>query len=487
MSVPRSRIQPLIQTEAPSGGQYVLYWMTSARRTRYNFALERALELCAAHDKPLLVFESIRLGYRWASQRFHQFMAEGMNDTQTEFERAGVRYFRYLEPETGHGKGLLQALAAQAVAVVTDDFPCFFLPRMLEGGKRALERLDKPPPLEVVDSNGVFPMRSTERVFTTAQSFRIFLRKNLSGHIGPKPTPLARYSHGLARFPKAVQSRWGNHSAQLSDLSFTLDVPAGYIPGGSTAARKHLKRFIQTSFRQYGQDRNHPDADGASGLSPYLHFGHLSTHEVLAAIVRADEGQPKGDYKSPLVEPQSEAAASFNDELITWREIGYNLCSHRDDYDQLGSLPAWALATIDDHRSDVREHVYTLDEFESARTHDEVWNAAQTQLVREGRMHNYLRMLWGKKIYEWSATPEDALAVMIELNNKYALDGCNPNSYSGIFWVLGRYDRAWGPERPVFGKLRFMSTESARRKLRLKHYLQRYSADMPGSTLWGAY
>ncbi len=150
------------------------------------------------------------------------------------------------------------------------------------------------------------------------------------------------------------------------------------------------------------------------------------------------------------------------------------MCAHTDNYDQYESLPDWARKTMEEHLDDSREYIYSLEEFEQANTHDKVWNAAQRQLIQEGRIHNYLRMLWGKKIYEWTATPQDALSVMIELNNKYALDGRNPNSYSGIFWVLGRYDRAWGPERKVFGKIRFMSSENTARKLKAKEYFKTY-------------
>jgi deoxyribodipyrimidine photo-lyase len=151
------------------------------------------------------------------------------------------------------------------------------------------------------------------------------------------------------------------------------------------------------------------------------------------------------------------------------------MCHHRADYERYESLPGWARATLDAHAADERSHVYPLDAFESSDTHDPLWNAAQTQLRREGRIHNYLRMLWGKKILEWTASPREALAVMIELNNKYALDGRDPNSYSGIFWVLGRYDRPWAPERPVFGTIRYMSSENTARKLRGRKYVERYA------------
>ncbi len=160
---------------------------------------------------------------------------------------------------------------------------------------------------------------------------------------------------------------------------------------------------------------------------------------------------------------------------MTWRELGFNLCAKRADYDRYESLPLWCRTTLEEHAGDRRSPAYSLAEFETAATHDPLWNAAQVQLVREGRIHNYLRMVWGKKILEWSASPRAALEIMIELNNKYALDGRDPNSYSGIFWILGRYDRAWGPVRPVFGKIRYMSSENTARKVRVKDYVARYA------------
>lgn len=171
----------------------------------------------------------------------------------------------------------------------------------------------------------------------------------------------------------------------------------------------------------------------------------------------------------------SEPAESFLDELVTWREVGLNMCTHRLDYDQPDSLPDWARATLDRHAIDRREHEYDFAAFRDGASHDRLWNAAQGQLVAEGRIHNYLRMLWGKKILEWSPSWREALDVMIRLNNQYALDGNDPNSYSGIFWVLGRYDRPWGPERPVFGTVRYMSSDNTARKVRVRNYIERYS------------
>ena len=168
------------------------------------------------------------------------------------------------------------------------------------------------------------------------------------------------------------------------------------------------------------------------------------------------------------------SAEAFLDQLVTWRELGYNMCTCHSDYSSYDSLPAWARKTLDAHRDDPRPYRYGYEELRDAETHDAVWNAAQRQLRSEGILQNYLRMLWGKKILEWSATPQAALEVMIDLNDRYALDGRNPNSCSGIFWCLGRYDRAWGPIRPIFGSVRYMSSENTKRKLKMRDYLDRY-------------
>jgi deoxyribodipyrimidine photo-lyase len=259
-------------------------------------------------------------------------------------------------------------------------------------------------------------------------------------------------------------------------------VPVVQQRGGAVTARRKLLAFLNGPLVDYAAGANDPDRDTRSGLSPYLHFGHISAHDVFHQLMKAEDWSLErlGDRTGGRREGWwgvSPGAESWLDELITWRELGYNLTSHTDDYDQYESLPEWAIATLEKHTADPREHVYSLEEFAAAQTHDEVWNAAQTQLLREGRIHNYLRMLWGKKILEWSETPRLALRVLIELNNRYALDGRNPNSYSGIFWTLGRFDRPWGPERPIFGTVRYMSSDSTRRKLRLKNYLQRFGPE----------
>jgi deoxyribodipyrimidine photo-lyase len=242
-----------------------------------------------------------------------------------------------------------------------------------------------------------------------------------------------------------------------------------------------LQAFLDETLADYGEKRNRPDDGRTSGLSPYLHFGHISAHEVFLETMRRERWSPD-DVVPPANGRRSgwwavtETAEAFLDQVITWRELGFQFCHHRKDHERWESLPEWARRTLEEHASDPRDHVYNLKEFAAAATHDPLWNAAQTQLVREGTIHNYLRMLWGKKIVEWTEHPRQALKIMLELNNRFALDGRDPNSVSGIFWVLGRHDRPWGPERPIFGKVRYMTSANTARKFPVKAYLERYSS-----------
>jgi len=495
--VPALRLRALNSDPVRADGDYVLLWLTSARRSSHNFALDRAVEWCWQLGKPLLVFEALRCGYRWASDRLHAFVIQGMRDNARAFDRPSVSYYPYLEPEPGAGKGLLQALGERACVAVVDEFPCFFLPRMHQA---AAERLDVR--LESVDTNGLVPLRAPEKVFARAYDFRRWLHKELAPHLEqvPREHPFqgANWPDApelpatlLARWPRAFPADDPDAAIDLGALPIDHDVaPVAETPGGPVAGEERLAWFLEHGLPRYADDRNQPQQEVASGLSPYLHFGHVGAHHVFAAIVERegwspDRLEPGGKGQREGWWRMSREAESFLDELITWREVGYNMTAQRDDYANYGSLPEWARTTLEQHAADRREHVYTLEDFERARTHDPLWNAAQTQLVREGKIHNYLRMLWGKKVFEWSRTPQAALDVLIELNNKYALDGRNPNSYSGIFWCLGRYDRAWGPERPVYGKIRYMSSENTARKVRVKDYVAQYTPRQQASLFQG--
>jgi deoxyribodipyrimidine photo-lyase len=458
--------------------------MVASRRTTANFALQRAVEWCRELALPLLVFEALRVAYPWASDRLHAFVLQGMADNARRLACRGVSCFPYVEPRPGAGRGLLAALAAEAALVVTDEYPAFFLPRMIAAASAAL-----PQRLEAVDANGLVPVQAAGRAFPTAYAFRRYLQAALPGHLGhlPADDPLADAPLTGALVSDAILARWPMASTELlaarPEALAALAIDHRTAPvaasGGTTAAESTLRGFIAGRLPRYAAQRRAVEPDVSSHLSPYLHFGHIGAHQVWREVVE-HEGWSIEDL-APTARGarqgwwgMSAAAEAFVDQLVTWRELGFNTAAFLPEYERLASLPQWAVATLSSHAGDRREHVYTLDQFAAARTHDPLWNAAQRQLVGEGRIHNYLRMLWGKKILEWSASPADALAVMTELNNRFALDGRDPNSVSGIFWTLGRYDRPWFPQRPVFGTVRTMSSANTARKMNVKPYLAAY-------------
>ncbi len=478
------RVHALNPAPVRRDGAHVLYWMVSSRRLEWSFALDRALEHARALRRPLIVLEALRVGYPWASDRHHAFALGGMREHARRMRGTPVAYHPYVEPEEGAGKGLVEALARDACVVVTDLYPTFFIPRMQNALARRLAVR-----LECVDSNGLMPLAATPGPFSAAYHFRRFLQKNLGGHLLdlPSPSPLDEGDVPASDgFPAAVEARWpaaseamlAGEAGALGLLPIDHDVPPVPLPAGSSAGRARLRAFLEAGLDRYGDERNHPDADASSGLSPYLHWGHISAHEVAHAVLRREGWSParlseRTDGKREGwwgVSPQAEA---FLDELVTWRELGFGFCHHVPAHEDYETLPGWARETLAVHAADDRAHLYTYEQFRDAETHDELWNAAQRQLRAEGVIHNYLRMLWGKKILEWTEHPREALRVMLDLNNRYAIDGRDPNSISGIFWVLGRFDRGW-PERAVYGKVRSMSSDSTRRKVRLAEYLARW-------------
>ena len=484
-NVPAARVRVLNDAPVREDGDYVLYWMTAFRRRGYNFALQRAAERSAELGKAIVVLEGLRCDYPWASDRLHAFVLQGMEENRRAFGRAGIKYVPFVEMSPREGRGLLEILSERACCVVADDSPVFFLPRMLYSASQRLNVR-----VEGVDSNGLLPLREVPGAFPTAHAFRRFLQKTLKPHLLAFPAAdplLGRPVLPFAKIPKEVSERWpeparnmlSGTATALASLPIDHAVAPVALLGGEKAARQVLRTFIGERLSRYDEDRNRTDVEGTSGLSPYLHFGHVSPHEVFEAVAQKEswsiEHVPQRATGSRTgwwgMGPQAEG---FLDQLVTWRELGFNAALHLPGYESFETLPGWAVRTLLKHARDPRPKVYSLEEFEGARTHDPLWNAAQRQLRREGRLHNYLRMLWGKKILEWCPSPPEALEVMIHLNNKYALDGRDPNSTSGIFWCLGRYDRAWGPERPIFGTVRYMSSENTARKVKVKDYLRRF-------------
>lgn len=490
---PDPRVVALNNRPLRTDGEYVVYWQIMARRTTYNFALERAIAHAQRLSKPVLVFEPLRIGYRWASDRLHQFCIDGMSDNAAGYEKAGIVYHPYVEPSEGEGKGLLQAFAKSACVVVTDDYPEFFLPRMMSAAGRALDNIGVR--LEAVDGNGLLPIRAVSTAYVFAHQFRRMLQQRLPELLNelPRKNPLER-ARGLPRATRQMKrivatlsEKWpraslqdGRNGSLVAGLAIDHGVPVVERRGGSRAGSRVLRHFLERGLSRYIDDRNNLDDPAGSQLSPYLHWGFVSVHEIFAEIAELEDWSlsrlaPRPNGKREGWWGMTKPAESFLDELVTWRELSFNGSAHLADHDSYESLPQWALDTLDAHSADGRPEIYSLEQLESSETADPLWNAAQGQLRTEGFIHNYIRMLWGKRIIQWTGHPREALDIMIDLNNKWAIDGRDPNSYSGIFWVLGRYDRPW-PERAVFGKVRAMTSASTAKKLSVKRYIEKYAA-----------
>jgi len=486
-TVPSIRVRDRNDAPVRGDGDYVLYWMIAERRLSSSFALDHAVRLANELRKPLVILEALRTDYPWASARHSAFVVEGMRDHAIHAAKHAVTYLPFVEETRGGGKGLVDGLAERACAVVTNRAPILFLPRMV-----AAFAARSPVRVVDVDGYGILPLDEGGQHFVTAYAFRRHLQKTIGPHLVtfPSTEPLAHLvEKGRPALPRAVTERFRFADARaLSDpralvARLPLDQsvePSPEFTGGPRAAHARLTHFLdENMLDRYAEERAHPDLSVQTGLSPYLHFGHIGAHEVWRAVgeralfdpknVAYAKGARQGFFGLPS------STESFLDQLMTWRELGAQTAEFLPGYDTYDALPRFARATLDAHASDPRAHIYDEETLAEGRTHDPIWNAAARQLRETGIIHNAIRMLWGKKILEWSRSPREALSTLIELNNRYALDGRNPNSYAGIFWTMGRYDRAWGPERPIFGVIRYMSSENSARKWKLKETVARYA------------
>ena len=486
VQVPLTRVTTLkdINPESISDSKYVVYWMISFKRVNYNFALQRAVEWANQLSQPLLILEPLILDYPMSSIRFHKFTLEGMKEVDDQVLGSKAFYYPFVEQSAKESEGLLTEISKNASVVISDDYPTYFVPQMTAKASGEIDTR-----YELVDSNGIVPIRLSEKEYVRAHDFRRYLHKNLEDFIieTPLENPLDFLNKKFdPSMIKDVQAEWipfdfknQNIDDFLENLNIDKTVEISSIKGGYSNAIKQLNKFIEVGYKDYAKYRSDPSKEASSQLSPYFHSGQISTHEVFDKISELESWSP--EYINPKMVGRregwwgsSENFESFMDELITWRELGYHTCVRRANYNQYSSLPEWAIKTLHEHSSDEREHIYSLDQLTYSQTHDEIWNAAQNQLRTQGVIQNYLRMLWGKKILEWTPNPQIALSYMITLNDRYSLDGRDPNSYSGVFWILGRYDRAWGPERNIFGKIRYMTSDSTARKFNLKPYLEKW-------------
>lgn len=447
------RVVALNERPVNADGRYVMYWMQMYKRVENNHALVWAVRKANELKLPLVVYEGLKYYYPWANDRLHTFILEGVEEKYREFEKLGIRYLFYLQQDADAPKQTVARLAKDAAMIVTDAYPCFIIP---EHNRTIASKAEIA--VHAVDSNGVIPMSKFDKEEYAAYTIRPKIHKLLDRYLQlPVLDELEVKAPKLSLDCPEDKITRDSIAGLVAgcDIDHTVS-PSPYYHGGTANARERLQKFVTELLPDYEKLRNKPDRDGSSRMSSWLHFGYISPIEVAIAVKNADAPQASKD--------------AYIEELIVRRELSFNLTAHNSNYDSLKCLPDWAHKTMRKHHGDKREITYTLEQLEAAETHDELWNAAQREMTKTGEMHNYVRMLWGKNVIAWSPTYEIAFETLVHLNNKYCLDGRDPNSYAGILWCFGKHDRPW-MERPVFGMIRYMTSGSTGKKFDSKAYI----------------
>ena len=463
------RIVTLRDGRPRAQGRYVLYFTQVARRAEWHPGLDFAIAWANALGLPVVVYEGLRPDYPHASWRHHRFILDGVRDFAQRLAARGIAHYFYLQPHKSlpgaKPVAMVQRLAQAAALVVTDDCPTFVVPQHNARLQAALDC-----PLYAVDSVGVAPLRTFPKM-VAAYALRPRLMRLVPGLLSQADLQLRPQHDSLTLQldggPELLRGTTLPEEASALDqlcaqVLLQLGVPpAPGIRGGRAAGLLRLQQFLRHGLPHYAERRNQADRDVTSNLSPYLHYGMLSAIEVArAAIATTPAGLADGNV------------AAFVEELVVRRELAHNFCLHTPAHHSLSALPDWAQQNLARHAQDPRPVTYDLAQLEQAATGDPLWNAIQTELVEQGEPHGYLRMLWGKKIIEWAPTYEQALTWMIYLNDKYAYDGRDANSYTGFLWCFGLHDRPF-PGRPVFGVMRSMSSASTGKKAHADGYRAR--------------
>lgn len=429
------------------GGGPVIYWMSRDQRADDNWALLFAHEMAVERCVPLAVVFCLVPSFLGATARQYGFMLKGLRQVESDLRAKGIPLF-LLKGEPG--RPISCFVEEYNVSAIVTDFDPLRIKRQWQQEVAENAAVS----LHVVDAHNIVPcwVASTKQEYG-AYTLRPKIHRLLPRYLEPFP-PLDSHPYPWHRFPPPVD--WDVAGDELAVDRSVKEVH--WIEPGARAGRKLLGNFVETRLGYYPERRNDPSLDGQSGLSPYLHFGHLAAHRVALEVMASEA--PTG------------AQDAFLEELVVRRELSDNFCLYNPDYDRVAGFPAWARRTLDDHRPDPRPYRYGREVLESAETHDPLWNGVQNEMVKTGKMHGYLRMYWAKKILEWTSSPEEALETAIYLNDRYELDGRDPNGYAGIAWSIGGvHDRAWG-ERPVFGKIRYMSYAGCARKFDVNAYLR---------------
>jgi deoxyribodipyrimidine photo-lyase len=433
-------------------GQCVVYWMQRAQRATDNPTLATAIQAGNLLGKPVVVFFQLLPYAHHANLRHYHFLVEGLGELAAELKKRRVGWVMRRYPD----HGLLRfCTEVRACLVIGDENP-------LKRAERSMAKIAAQirVPFWTVDADVIVPTRLLGREHYAARTIRPKLHQRLKEFLEPVINPVAKFSW-------SGSSRVFSISTDLKLLdNFPVDrsvSPSRYFQGGSIQARRCLEKFLRCRLKGYATLRNKPDLDGTSQLSPYLHFGQIGTHTVTLAVQQAD---------APAVDRNA-----YLEELIVRRELAINFVRYNANYDNFDACEPWADVTQRKHARDPRRYVYTERQLENAETHDPLWNAAQKQMALTGWMHGYLRMYWAKKILEWTESPQVAYDIAVRMNDRYELDGRDPNGYAGIAWaIVGKHDRAWGPERAVYGKVRYMSFASTSRKFDSKAYIERIAA-----------
>ncbi len=448
-----SRVRVLNDRPIRAGARYVLYWAQANRRVDGNHGLLHAVELARRVRLPVLFFEELDCESPHANDRSHTFLIEGVPETQRRLRQLGIGYVFYLRRQRSDPADVLDNLAADAAAVVTDDYPS---PPVSSNNESLPKRFDIA--WHVVDSSCIVPASLFPKREYAARTFRPKIQAKLAEYLVAPETLKSprRFAGPVSAFHTEVR---GSSIARLvAGCEIDHSVPPSLtFQGGRGQAEAHLEHFVRNNLRRFARHRNEPSAHATSELSPYLHAGLISPLEIALRV-------QKQAAEDSLI------ADEFLEELVVRRELAFNFVWHVAPPYTLDCLPDWVRATLRKHARDKRSPSYPRDRFEKAETHDALWNATQKELLLRGKIHGYYRMYWGKKIIEWSPSHEDALATMIHLHDRYAIDGHDPNTYTNIHWCFGLHDRPW-EERPVFGTIRYMSLEGMKRKTDVEAYL----------------
>ncbi|HEY5256411.1 MAG TPA: deoxyribodipyrimidine photo-lyase [Acidobacteriaceae bacterium] len=447
-----------------SDGACVVYWMQRAQRGLNNAAVDCAVDIANELSLPLLVYFSAISNFPNANLRHYVFLNQGLPDIEADLAERNISFVVRRSPNNSLDKLLEEVNAA---FLIGDENPC----REPERWRRVIAKR-RHIPFWTIDADVVVPSKLFPKPQYGAYVLRPRLYRELPNYLRSLKNPKAQHSWARPKnfdsFPvdSDITAGWKNFDRTVGPVE-------GFV-GGSQAARKRLKYFVQHLLADYDNQRNQPTVDGSSRLSPYLHFGHIGPTEIALAV----DAAAKKDTSL------KEARDSFFNELLVWRELAVNFVKYTPNYDSAECAETWARQSLAEHARDPREWTYTLEQLERGETHDELWNASQLQMVHFGWMHNYMRMYWGKKILEWSRDPATAFAHAVALNDKYQLDGRDPNGYAGIAWaIVGKFDRPWF-DRPIFGKIRYMSAASTGKKFDSQGYIAMVREHAASGTLW---